>query len=43
MLSELTQGSLLRMSLQVYNTKADIDRFIAATKKASDFLDVLFL
>ncbi|MGL5296114.1 MAG: SufS family cysteine desulfurase [Culicoidibacterales bacterium] len=43
MLSELEQGSLLRMSLQVYNTKADIDRFIAATKKASDFLDVLFL
>lgn len=43
LLSELHQGSLLRMSLQVYNTKNDIDRFIAATKKASDFLDVLFL
>lgn len=43
LLSEIHQGSILRMSLQVYNTKADIDRFIAATKKASDFLDVLFL
>lgn len=38
----LKQNATLRASMAFYNTREEIERLIEATKKAGDFLDVLF-
>lgn len=38
----LKQNATLRASMAFYNTKEEIERLIETTKKAGDFLDVLF-
>jgi len=42
LLEHLQTNSTVRMSIGIYNTKEDIDRFIDVAKKAGDFLDALF-
>lgn len=42
LLERLAATSSLRISFSIYTTKADVDRFIVALKKAGDFLDALF-
>lgn len=42
LLTWLHQPATLRMSLYLYNNKADIDQWIVAAKQADSFLDALF-
>jgi cysteine desulfurase/selenocysteine lyase len=42
LLDFLGTPATVRMSVSFYNTKEEIDKFIAATKKAGDFLDAYF-
>ena len=42
LLEKLQATSSLRASISIYNTKDDIDRLIEVSKKAGNFLDVLF-
>lgn len=42
MMRSLKQLATLRASLAFYNAEEEVERFIAATEKAGDFLDVLF-
>lgn len=42
LLEKLDTTSSVRLSFSIHNTRADVDKFIAAAKKAGDFLDVLF-
>jgi len=42
LLERLQTTSTVRMSIGVYNTQAEIDKFIEVAKKAGDFLDALF-
>jgi len=42
LLEKLQATASLRMSIGIYNDKADIEKFIDSAKKAGDFLDELF-